>query len=295
MKDAFSALHPAVSFTYFAAVIVFGMFFMHPVFLALSFVSAMTYSIYLNGRKAVRFNLLWMFPSLLLVALVNPLFNHEGLTVLTYYNNNPITLESILYGVAAGVMFVTVIIWFSCYNVVMTSDKFLHLFGRLVPAFSLIFCMVLRLVPKFKAQIRVISQAQRGVGRDAGSGNLLTRAKNGIKILSILTTWALENAVETADSMRSRGYGIKGRTHYSNFRFDRRDGWVLSGLCALIVLICIGAAMGENTVAFFPSIVVKPPSAFSVLVYIAYFAFLMLPVLLDLLEDFKWNRMKSRV
>ena len=45
MKDAFSALHPAVSFTYFAAVIVFGMFFMHPVFLALSFVSAMTYSI----------------------------------------------------------------------------------------------------------------------------------------------------------------------------------------------------------------------------------------------------------
>ena len=52
--------------------------------------------------------------------------------------------------------------------------------------------------------------------------------------------------------MRSRGYGIKGRTHYSNFRFDRRDGWVLSGLCALIVLICIGAAMGENTVAFFP-------------------------------------------
>ena len=41
------------------------------------------------------------------MALVNPLFNHEGLAVLTYYNNNPITLESILYGVAkAGVMFV---------------------------------------------------------------------------------------------------------------------------------------------------------------------------------------------
>ena len=30
MKDAFSALHPAVSFTYFAAVIVFGMFLCIP-------------------------------------------------------------------------------------------------------------------------------------------------------------------------------------------------------------------------------------------------------------------------
>ena len=38
-----------------------------------------------------------------------------------------------------------------------------------MPAFSLIFCMVLRLVPKFKAQIRVISQAQRDVGQDAGA------------------------------------------------------------------------------------------------------------------------------
>ena len=71
-----------------------------------------------------------MLPLLLLTALINPAFNHEGQTILTYLSNgNPITLESIVYGVAAAAMLVAVICWFSCYNSVMTSDKFVYLFG----------------------------------------------------------------------------------------------------------------------------------------------------------------------
>lgn len=52
---------------------------------------------------------------------------------------------------------------------------------------------------------------------------LIKRAKHGIKIMSILVTWALENAIDTADSMKDRGYGLPGRTAFSIYRFDRRD------------------------------------------------------------------------
>jgi hypothetical protein len=51
-------------------------------------------------------------------------------------------MESIVYGLAAAFMFVTVIIWFSCFNAVMTSDKFIYLFGKVIPALSLILAMV---------------------------------------------------------------------------------------------------------------------------------------------------------
>ena len=79
-------------------------------------------------------------PLLLFSAVLNPLFNHEGATILTYLpDGNPLTLESMLYGVSAAAMMVTVILWFSCYNSVMTSDKFLYLFGRVIPALSLLF------------------------------------------------------------------------------------------------------------------------------------------------------------
>ena len=83
--------------------------------------------------------------------------------------------------------------------------------------------MVLRFVPKYKAQIKNISNGQKCIGRDVSNGNIITRARNGIKILSIMITWALENAIETADSMKSRGYGLKDVISFSIFRFDRRD------------------------------------------------------------------------
>jgi energy-coupling factor transport system permease protein len=295
LKDTFSTFHPVVNFIYFLAVIAFSMFFMHPVFLGISLVCSMIYSIYLNGGKAVRFNLLYMLPTLLFFAVMNPVFNHAGATILVYVNDNPITLESILYGFASATMFISVIIWFSCYNAVMTSDKFIYLFGRVIPAMSLILSMVLRLVPKFKAQIHVISNAQKCVGRDVSNGNVFQKARNGMKIISILTTWALENAIETADSMKSRGYGLKGRTSFSNFRFDTRDRTTLAILIVLIAFLLFGALAGENNIVYFPAVWIKPVSLLSVLIYFAYGALCLLPMAFNLWEDIKWARLKSKI
>ncbi|WP_440961418.1 energy-coupling factor transporter transmembrane component T [Paenibacillus nitricinens] len=295
MKDSFSTFHPFVNFLYFVVVLLFSMVFMHPIFQVIALISAVIYSFMLKGKKAVRFNLLYMVPFLLFMAIMNPVFNHQGVTILFYLNNgNPITKESILYGVAAACMFVTVIIWFSCYNVVMTSDKFIYIFGKILPALSLIFSMVLRFVPRYLAQIKVISNAQKCIGRDVTQGNLLARARNGITILSIMTTWALENAIETADSMKSRGYGLPGRTSFSIFRLDARDKVALLIMTGLIAMVAIGAAMGENTMRYYPSIKASAITPFSILVYIAYFALCMIPVLINMVEAMKWKSIESK-
>jgi energy-coupling factor transport system permease protein len=295
MKDSFSTFHPFVNFLYFVVVLLFSMVFMHPIFQVIALISAVVYSIMLKGKTGVRFNLLYMVPFLLFMAVMNPVFNHQGVTILFYLNNgNPITKESILYGVAAACMFVTVIIWFSCYNVVMTSDKFIYIFGKILPALSLIFSMVLRFVPRYLAQIKVISNAQKCIGRDVTQGNLLARARNGITILSIMTTWALENAIETADSMKSRGYGLPGRTSFSIFRLDARDKVALLILTGLIAMVAVGAAMGENTMRYYPSIKASAITPFSILVYIAYFALCMVPVLINMVEAMKWKSIESK-
>lgn len=296
MKDSFSTFHPLVNFIYFTAVIVFSMFFMHPVFQGIALISAFTYSISIKGKKGLKFNIIYILPMLLFMAVINPAFNHAGVTILFYLKSgNPITLESILYGLSAAIMFVTVILWFSCYNVVMTSDKFIYLFGRIIPALSLIFSMVLRFVPRYIEQIKVISNAQKCIGRDVSQGNIIKRAKNGIKILSIMTTWALENAIETADSMRSRGYGLPGRTSFSIFRFDNRDKIIFSIIIGLILIILSGAVMGQNTIRFFPSIKYIEITVFSFLVYIAYFILCMMPVIINVQEATRWKYIESRI
>jgi energy-coupling factor transport system permease protein len=279
---------------YFVAVFVCGMMFMHPVFQAIALAAAVVYSIVLKGKRGLRFNV-WMLPLMLAIAVINPLFNHAGVTILFYLNNgNPVTLESILYGAAAACMYVTMIIWFSCYNAVMTSDKFIYLFGRAWPALSLVLSMALRFVPRYADQLRRISLAQRAIGRDFSQGAVLQKARHGIRILSIMTTWALENAIETADSMKARGYGLPGRTSFSLYRFDRRDGIALAMMAALIAVVAAGAWQGHNTIRFFPSLRIGDFEPGGFVIYAAYALLCFLPVIIQLVEEIQWTSIASK-
>ena len=115
--DTFSGYHPLINFTYFVIVIGLSMFYMHPVFLALSLIGSVSYSIYLKGRKTVKVFLFGMLPVCLLAAAANPLFSHAGATMLFYLKDgNPVTLESIVYGLASGLMLAGVISWFSVFH-----------------------------------------------------------------------------------------------------------------------------------------------------------------------------------
>lgn len=73
-------------------------------------------------------------PFLVLMAALNALFNHAGVTMLFYLpNGNPVTREALCYGAAAAAMFAAVILWFQCCNVVMTAEKYLYVFGSALP------------------------------------------------------------------------------------------------------------------------------------------------------------------
>jgi len=293
-KDTFAGFHPFVNMLFFTIVIGFSMFFMHPVSLAISLLCALTYSIYIKGNKAVRFSLIFMLPMLLITAALNPLFSHQGATILAFFpNGNPLTLESILFGLAAATMLVTVITWFSCFNEVMTSDKFVFLFGKLIPALSLIFSMALRTVPRFRAQIKVISKAQRCIGRDVSNGNVLQKIRHGIKIISIMVTWALENAIETADSMKNRGYGLPGRTAFSIFKFCRRDAFALGYILFCTAAVLIGYALGAYHFRFFPTVRGQWTGADTIFVFAAYFALGIFPMIVNIRENLVWKKVRS--
>jgi len=292
-RDSFSGYHPIINFIYFALVLMFAMFFMHPVSPLISLCCALTYAVYLNGRQAVRFSLRFVLPMMAMAAIINPAFNHEGATILVYLpSGNPLTLESILYGLASAVMLASVITWFSCYNAVMTSDKFVYLFGRIIPALSLILSMTLRFVPKFRAQLHVVSEAQRCVGRDVSDGSAFQRAKNAITILSIMVTWSLENAIETADSMKSRGYGLPGRTAFSIYRFDERDKHAFIWLCFCGFYIFAGWMAGGLRWQYFPVMKGTFAGVFPVSFQLVYLVLCLTPVILNRMEDRKWKHLQ---
>ena len=103
MKDTFSNMHPFINFIFFALTIGFTMFIMNPVCLAVSFLCALVTALYLNGKKAVRLSLVFLLPMILLIVLVIPVFNHEGMTILTYFpvwQNNAVIESCDFNGIA---------------------------------------------------------------------------------------------------------------------------------------------------------------------------------------------------
>ena len=295
-NDAFSRCHPLVNFLYFALVLLGAMLLQHPVCQAISLIGAIACFCTLGGEKPGGFRLWYALALFAVTAAVNPAFSHEGRTILRYLpSGNPLTLESILYGIGAGLTLCTALVWFSCYTRIMTSDKFVYLFGRIVPALSLVLSMTLRFVPRFSAQARRVSRAQAAVGNDMHTGSPVHRVKCALMVFSILVTWSLENAVDTADSMRARGYGTAKRTSFQIYRMKTLDWILIAAMLTLAVAAAVVAAMGGAAAEFTPKLAIQPVTGIYALGFTAYCAYLFIPSALHLKEAVQWHISRSRI
>lgn len=289
---AFETFHPIVLFSFFVATIGLSMIFMHPVYLTITIFSAISLNIALRRQLFFKDWKLYV-PLFFLMAIINPMISHNGQLVLLYVNGNAITVEAILYGIAIATMIVAIMLWFSCYNVMMTSDKFIYLFGKVSPSLSLTLSISLRLVPRFRHQLTQIVQAQKVIGMDFTTGSLWHRIKCTVQILSILITWALDNAIDTADSMKARGYGVKKRTAFSIFIFERRDGFVLAMIILLFFSNLVASFIGTTTYYFYPTFGAVKWDIASILFYISYVILLSIPLVFEIWGALKWRSLKS--
>ena len=291
---AFENYHPIVIFYYFIMVIGMTMFFMHPVYLACTFLAALCLKALWFKGQFLRSSLYYV-PLFFVSAIVNPLISHNGQLVILYVNDNPITIEAIAYGIAIALMIMAVMFWFSCYNEAMTSDKFLYLFAKVSPVFALTISITMRLIPRFKHQLQVIVQAQKTIGIDYTVGSPWKRVKVILRILSILITWALEDSIETADSMKARGYGLKNRTTFSIFILEKRDLTMIGWLSILLMICLYGVLRGYTEFYYYPTFTEISWSASDILFYCVYAALMSIPIVTNVKGDIKWHYLQSRI
>lgn len=280
----FAGYHPCVNFIYFAVVLLISMFSMHPVIICISLVSSVLYSVILRGGRTTAKGMAYMLGMSLMVIVINPLFNHQGMTILFYFKNgNPFTMESCLYGVFMALLLISVIMWFQCYNEIMTTDKFIYLFGKMSPHLSLVISMTLRFVPRFKNQFLLVRQGQKTIGRDFTQGNVIERIRHFSSILSIMISWSMENSMETADSMKARGYGLPGRTAFSIYQFHQRDKIAL--VAVGILTIGYVAAMFTDSLyyQYFPTFQTDLFTVKSIVVYLIFGILCLLPMVMELI------------
>jgi len=285
--------NPLVMLFYFLFAAGIPMFSGSPSVHALSLLGAVLYFCLIAGEGEGK-NHLFSFLLFLLMALLNPLFNHNGVTVLFVLNDNPVTLEALLYGVNSAAMVVSVLYWFRSFTKLFTDDRLLYLFGNLSPKLACMLSLILRSIPLFKKQTESVKRVQRSLGlyREENAWDDL---KGSLSVFSILVTWGLENGIITADSMSARGYGTGRRTFFSRFRFRRSDG-ILSVLLLLLGgVTCFGALSGALDFGFYPAIKAPARSEVNALSLGAYAVLTLLPSVMETGDRLKWKFLQSEI
>lgn len=314
MSSGFKGYHPLVNVLFFISIIAFGMLLRHPVYLVISFISSTAYYLKLSGKDGRKTVFRFLLPMLLFVVIINSFFNHYGVTTLFILpSGNNFTFEALVMGIVSGITVVSVIQWFFCCNEVVTEDKFMHIFGRILPKGALVVSMILRFVPLYRRRYKEISQARKCMGLN-GTDSFICKMKNTFKNIGILVSWSFENAIETADSMKARGYGLKGRTYYSRFQWHTGDTLALILLVLFDALIIFGLVSNSAYCIYNPYVIINQPSEIgttyiinelnltinpfgflSIISLIAFTLLCFLPLTIDLKEDIKWRRLQSKI
>ena len=283
---ALDAVHPAIPLAFFAAALGLTMGAFQPVLIATSLMGALACGALLRGGRAVARDLRWQLPLLVIVTLVNPVFAARGATELFRVGSFAFYGESLAYGAAMGGLLLATIAWFANAAAVLSADRVMTALGGRAPALALMLSMTLRLVPRFSRHGRAVADAQAACSRVAPAGKRQTIAA-AVRQMSVLVGWSMEDCLETADSMRTRGWASGARrTAYRRQRFRTRDAVfmaVVLGLGALCVAVAV-AAVGQFR--FYPTLTPLAPWWG----YVPYALFFFLPCVLIGGERLRWMR-----
>ncbi|MDF0479116.1 energy-coupling factor transporter transmembrane protein EcfT [Vagococcus sp. PNs007] len=298
-----SFYHPVLLLSYYCLVLLTTMFTDNPLVRGISFLGAMC-ACWLVLEKDLFYKNIKLGSLMVFVAtLSNFLFVHRGATILyilkfRLFEKNYrylFTLESIVYGASFGLMMFAMLLWFQSLNKVLTTEKVTFLFGRLLPKLALVLSMVMRFLPMYQSQMRTIQQAQEGLGQSF-SGSVKEKATKGTLVLGSLFSWALENAIETSDSMNARGFGMKGRTNFSIFKWRGRD---MSFLFILFLAGCgISYSMLHQSFKFtyYSHLRFLQENQLTSMVGYGFISItFLMPILVEVKEWLRWKFLQSKI
>lgn len=292
----FAQRHPAVIFFYYSAVMIFTAVLAHPAARLISLFCSVTASASSRGLRAEIKTLKLLGAPALIIALINPIFSHGGATVLTYLpSGNPLTLESIVYGISSAVLFTAALNWFLLFSESLNADKIIYLFSAAAPSAAVLIALALRLIPDFKRTIDLVTEAKDGLFGKTDDRNALQRIKRTVGAVSGAFGIMLEASALTAQSMKSRGYGLKGRTAYTDCVFTAKDKISAVFIACEVLYISAGAAASAFSFTYFPSLSSFTPCAASAVFYTAFAALCLMPAAINAAEEIKWKASYSEM
>jgi len=289
IEYGFNDIHPVVQMIYFLITLLAIMIFPHPFILLIFVIFLSMYLIKLKGAKNYFHDIKLFIVLSFIVILINPLFNQRGRNILAEFGERVITLEALIYGAVMALMLISIILLFQIFNEIINSHKFLYVFSKLAPKSAFLANMALRYIPLMRSRFKSLIKLR---DKSKEYKHLKDKVKVWGNVLSILLTWSFEEAVITADSMKSRGYELNKRTNYKIFKWRRKDIFVALVLAIALIVLLIYKLLGILEFNIYPKLDSLEITRLNLIAFFNIFILSNLPYTLDEGEKIKWRNLE---
>lgn len=289
-RRGLTAGHPLPCFFYYGMCIGLTMLLRHPLFTLASLAGAVCLTGLQGLWRKKRQHFFYYVIVALATFLINPLVSHRGRHILFYWWDQPVTLEAIGFGAGAAVSLLATLLWFLSFSNVASTDKWMYLLHRPAPKTSLLLSMASRNYHLLFARLGQIAAVQKSRGISPLHGKLLPRLRSGMLLLQAMLTWTLEEGLQTADSMKARGFGSGRRSNYWPYNWSLGDRMFLAASLLLALTVMAGWLLHVNRYDFFPSLQPLSLSRRGWAEYAAYLGFIALPSCVEGGSRLRWRK-----
>ncbi len=275
MLFSFKNLNPYMNVLYFLIVIVTLYSSDNPITAVLFLIMTILITwIFCNDsfNKNVKFSVFTAF----LVAIINPIVSHRGLTILFYVGYTPITLESVIYGIIAGTKLFTLLLLGSYFNLIMDYEKLAYVLAPLGNNLSLIVSLSVKFIPEYVDKIRNIKDTQKTKGIILEDKSKVNVARSMTHILNAFFFITLEQGVVTIKSIKSRGYLNRQKKIRQDIKFRFID-YIFIAISAVFIITNFSLSK-VTAYEIYPKLSMPNIGFSEVILIIAYILFLGAPI-----------------
>jgi len=192
-----------------------------------------------------------------LVIIINLLFNHHGETViagLTLWNGVRLnfTLEVLIFAVAMSLRLLIVLEAFCFFTYLVNPDQIIKHLSRWGGNTALALAITLRLLPSLTQKATVIREIQSCRGVEWEGSGIRKKLKHSLPLLLSLLGDSLEDSMQMAQSLQTRGFGVGKRVVYNSVYWTYKDSMFITVIMAGFCLGLVLTITGQGGFAFYP-------------------------------------------
>lgn len=252
-------IHPLSTIVLFIAFLIPSVIFSSPIYNIILLILINHFIIKFGAKQKLKY-LLPMFLIYFIISLfVNFIFTNAGTTKIFQINHLPIiggykrlSLELILFTFTGTIRLLYIISIFNFISLISSEDRLMNFFSKFMKRFPLLLSFTIRLIPKLARDYKKLEHIFKLRGLNQNSDKKKKNKRQGLvrKIKSALNPSlmsalirtllmnSLEDSIQFAESMQSRGFGGKSkRSSFTNDKVRQIDCFLI--ITSIIYICCI--------------------------------------------------------